>query len=449
MKIIFCLHHFLPGHVGGTEIYTLRLAQELRLKEIEAIVLVPGFDSAVTDSYIWEGIRVIRYAENSIEDRKMIMGKTAPAGLKIFSEIVKEEQPDIIHFHELAPGRGINIFHVEKAHELKVPVVLSFHVSSYTCLRGSLNYKGKEKCDGVIKIKRCTACIYQSRNITGLKETLLSTAAFTLLAAGIDPTRLNTTVGTALGFPFVIRKIKNDLLKLSAMADKIVVLAEWYKHILEKNEVPASKLLYIKQGLTSGAPPIIHHKAIALPLRIVYIGRVSEMKGVHLLIAAVGKLPEEKITLHIYGPETEDAYVTECKQQTKSKRNIHWMGTLPPENVIPALSAYHLLCLPSAFEMSPLVIQEAFAAGLPVLASDVYGNAEQIKEGINGWLFRFKDSDHLAEKLSALINDPVLVEKARRALPEVSGFTNIADRHVELYSAVINSRDRVPTPVTI
>lgn len=42
-------------------------------------------------------------------------------------------------------------------------------------------------------------------------------------------------------------------------------------------------------------------------------------------------------------------------------------------------------------EMSPLVIQEAFAARLPVIASNVYGNAEQITHGENGLLFNFND----------------------------------------------------------
>jgi glycosyltransferase involved in cell wall biosynthesis len=66
--------------------------------------------------------------------------------------------------------------------------------------------------------------------------------------------------------------------------------------------------------------------------------------------------------------------------------------------------------------MSPLVIKEAFAAGIPVLASNVYGNAEQINDGKNGWLFKFNDSDALKTKLQQLIDDPFLVEIAQKNL---------------------------------
>ncbi len=289
---------------------------------------------------------------------------------KSFRKLLVTEKPDIIHFHELAPGRGINIFHVEKAHELKIPIVLTFHLSYYTCFKGSLIYKDEKKCDGIIKVKRCTECVYQSKNITGIKAKMLDTAALALFKTGIDTTAFNSSIGTALGFPFVINKIKNDLVRLSAMANKIVVLADWYKNILEKNGVPSSKLIYIKQGLTGAVKELPVSDKIAAPLKLVFIGRISALKGLHLLIDAMADLPAEKICLDIYGPETGDGYAVECKQKSASMKNIRWMGTVASENVIETLSQYHLLCLPSTFsEMSPLVIQEAFAAGIPVLAS--------------------------------------------------------------------------------
>ena len=126
-------------------------------------------------------------------------------------------------------------------------------------------------------------------------------------------------------------------------------------------------------------------------------------------------------------------------KKSMSGKNIHWMGAIPAKEVIPTLSNYHVLCLPSTFsEMSPLVIQEAFAAGLPVIASDVYGNAEQINDDSNGWLFRFKDSKHLADKLKMLLNNLGMIEKARESFPEIYGFKDVAGEHIKLYSELIN-----------
>jgi hypothetical protein len=78
--------------------------------------------------------------------------------------------------------------------------------------------------------------VYQEKNITGIKAKFLSIASSSLYKFKLNPTRLNSTLGTALGFPFVINKIKKDLLRLSAFAEKIVVIADWYREILEKME---------------------------------------------------------------------------------------------------------------------------------------------------------------------------------------------------------------------
>jgi len=438
LKVIFCLHHFLPEYIAGTEIYTYNLAKNLSDSGVQTLVLIPNFGNDETKEYEWQGLRVIKYGENSIEDRKMIMGKKKPDGLKEFVRIIGKEKPDIIHFHELAPGSGINIFHVEKAYELKIPIVLTFHLSYYTCFKGSLIYKDVEKCDGLIKIKRCTECVYFSKGITGIKGKVLSNAALSLYKTGINTMGLNNSVGTALGFPFVIDKIKKDLLRLASFSNKIVVLTEWYKEILEKNEVPTDKLVLIKQGLTNELKITSGNIHIRLPLKIVFIGRISELKGLHLLIDAVDTIPEEKISLDIYGQETGDDYATSCKQKSTLKNNIYWHGTISSDMVIPTLSQYHALCLPSTFsEMSPLVIQEAFAAGIPVIASDVYGNAEQIKDGINGWLFRFKDSNGLALRLQELINDPRKLESAKQNFPSATSFKEVAGKHFELYSKIL------------
>lgn len=408
---------------------------------MEIAVLIPHFDCSFTDEYEWEGIRVIRYAENSIDGRKMIMGKEKPGGLTAFEDVLMVEKPDIIHFHELAPGRGFNIYHVQKAHELAISIVLTFHLPGYSCARGSLIYKNVTQCDGIIRIKRCTECVYQSKNLTGIKAKILSAAARILFNAGLNATTLNSTVGTALGFPFIINKIKKDLLKLSELAERIVVLGEWYKGILEKNGVPLAKLILIKQGLSSDIQEFSNRSKFSFPLQIVFIGRISVLKGLHLLIDAVCRLPEEKIALHIYGPETEDGYATRCKEKSKQKKNIWWGGTISSENVIATLSKYHVLCLPSTFsEMSPLVILEAFAAGIPVIASDVYGNAEQITHGKNGWLFQLNDSNDLKNKLQQLINDPGMIERSRECIKPVKTFASVAEEYEELYTEISENK---------
>ncbi|MBB1284681.1 glycosyltransferase [Flavisolibacter sp. BT320] len=439
MKVILCLHHFLPAFIGGTEVYTFNLAKRLQKQGIEPLILIPNFDDIENHEYGYEGVRVIEYAEASTEDRQMIMGKKKPDGLAMFSRIIKDEQPDIVHFHELAPGRGINIFHVETVFEKKIPVILTFHLSFYTCMKGSLLYRDEKSCDGVIRPGQCTACIYHEKGITGIKSALLVGAAQTFFRLGVDPTVMNSSIGTALGFPFVINKIKTDLLRMAAMASTIVVLADWYKEVLLKNGVPREKLVYLPQAIEMETDfPKSKIREIVSPLKVVYIGRISEQKGLHLLTDAVSMLPEESISLTIYGPDADANYARAIRQKTASKDNIHWMGAIPSSEVASVLLQHDVLCIPSKFEMSPLVIQEAFAAGLPVLASDVYGNAEQIRNGENGWLFKYKDAKDLSLKLSMLSEDPDLVKTAKQRLPVPQRFESIALKYAELYASLLN-----------
>jgi glycosyltransferase involved in cell wall biosynthesis len=381
---------------------------------------------------------VIRYAENSLNNRNLIMGKCPPSGLNSYIRIIKREQPDLIHFHEIAGGRGIGIYHVNYLYRIGIKTVITFHLSTYSCQTGNLVYKDKVLCVGIIDYFRCSACSFHSKGIGRKKSKFLDIFSKYLFKLNVNVGRLNNSLGTALSYPFIISKKKFDLINISKEVNKIIVLTKWYKNILEINGVSTEKIIHISQGVT-GNIVNINNRLSDLPVRIVFIGRVSKYKGLHHLLEAMHGLPNEKIQLDIYGPVTEDEYGILCKKMTQGVENIFWKGELSNENVIETLSGYDLLCLPSTFsEMSPLVIQEAFAAGIPVLASNVYGNAEQIKDGINGWLFEFKNSDSLRNKLKMLTENIHLIDFAKKNMPSVKSFDTIADEHMAIYHEIIN-----------
>ena len=117
---------------------------------------------------------------------------------------------------------------------------------------------------------------------------------------------------------------------------------------------------------------------------------------------------------------------------------IQWKGALAHETVVKVMSQYDALCLCSTFsEMSPLVIQEAFAAGLPVIASNVYGNAEQIKHGVNGLLFNFNDPADLLKQLQRCIDEKELLSNLSRNILPPRSFEEVANDHVKLYNSLL------------
>ena len=441
MKIIFVLNHFLPDQLGGTEVYVFNLMQQLTLKGLNVTAVIPNYGKEKTEEYFVGQQRVIKFAEPTEVDRSLIMGKIDPIGLAYFGEILKTEKPDIVHFHDLEAGSGITIRHIEISKQLRFKNIMTFHLSGYSCKTGNLMYKDKVYCDGIIKIDKCSACYYKSKNAGFFVTSVLYSFSTLLHKVGIDSSTWNNKIGTAVSFSFLIEKLKANLNKIESNCVALISLTKWYKEILIQNGLPADKISFISQGLT--AQGVFKDAVIIQPdyLKIIFVGRISPLKGIHLLIKAISELDENKVMLDIYGHDPDDDYSRQLKSTSGKMGNINWKGVLVPEQVVTTMSNYNLLCLPSTFsEMSPLVIQEAFAAGIPVIASNVYGNAEQISDGKNGWLFTFNDSNDLRFKIQQLITNPVLIEKARKHIQPVKPFINVAEEHVQLYKRIIAAK---------
>ena len=437
MKIIHCLNHFLPDSVAGTEVYTRGLVNELLLKDIEALVLIPNYGKSSNETYQYENIRVLQFAEPSVESRDLIMGKVVPGGLTHFKKIIILEKPSVIHFHIVGGSNGFSLHHLRAAKEMGIKVVMTFHLAGYTCKTGNLMFKNQEPCNGVINAEKCTWCVYTSREMGILKKNVLYAAAVIAHKMQVDATKLNNSIGTAIGFPFLIDDLKSKLLQLSGVCDKMVVLSGWYKKVLELNGIPAHKLVHVGQGVPGRYKYEKVDKQDGI-LKLIFVGRVHETKGLHLLISALSKLPHNRITLHVYGKTTDSDYAVECIKSAEQMKNIYWKGQLSPDLVAATLGHFDCLCVPSVIcEMSPLVIQEAFAAGIPVLASNVYGNAEQIKNGENGWLFNFNDSIDLKNKIQMLSNNPEIIRQAVAKIQPVKSFAAVADEYENVYKDVL------------
>ncbi len=438
MKILQVLNHFLPDNIAGTEIYVKTLASFFLQSGHQSIVIIPNHGISKTVTYFLEGVKVIKYAEPSIVDRALIMGKRTSDGLKFFLEIIEEENPDIVHFHELAGSNGITLNHITEVKRLGIKIVFTAHLASYSCKTGNLMYKDKLLCDGKIDVNKCTTCVLTIKNKHHWKTNLLFPISHLNYLLGLNTTNLNSSIGTALGYHFIIKKLKDDLINLVASCDKFVVLTDWYKQVLLDNNVDENKLALIKQGLPSSETVEKKNSVASLPIKVIFIGRISHFKGLHILLEAFSHLPSDKIILNIYGKDNNDEYAMECKFAASKLNNVYWHNVLEPALVLQTIVKNDILCLPSTFsEMSPLVIQEAFATRTPVLASNVYGNAEQITHGHNGWLFNFNDAEDLKSKLAYLIHNTSAIHNASNNILKVKSFADVYLEYEKLYNEIL------------
>lgn len=438
MKIFLCLNHFLPANIAGTEIYTFNLARYLVRNNYAVTVLIPHYGEVTNAEYYYENIRVLQFAEPSIVNRELIMRKVKPIGVSSFSEILENEKPAIIHFHTVSGSNGITMHHVRAAAKLGIKLLFTFHISGYSCTTGTLKLNNQVPCDGYVDPLRCTTCIYQSKGITGIKNRWLTSITALLYKVRYNARSWNNSAGTALGFPFMIEALKKDLEEMATLGEGIIVLTHWYKKVMEINKVPRSKLFYIAQGLPGNPGSIIYNLEDApAPLRFIYIGRITEDKGLHLIIEALKFFGTKAVYLTICGAPGDLHYYNKLREITKGRDNIYWKGVVEPVEIISEISRHHCLCIPSIIcEMSPLVIQEAFAAKVPVLASAVYGNAEQVKDGENGWLFRQGETDDLRKKIELLIEEPQLLSLARKNIVPIRSFESVGQDHDLIYQKI-------------
>ncbi len=439
MKVLQVLNHFLPQQTAGTEVYTWALSKHLQKNGFDVKVLIPNYGQITSSNYIYDGVFVHQYAEPSVVDRSLIMGFREPDGLIHFKKYILDERPDIIHFHELAGSNGITLKHVQIAKKIGAKVIMTFHLAGYSCMTGTLVQQGKTLCDGVIDLQKCSNCYLQSIGHGKIATTLTEVSRLFYIFS-INTTYWRNKVGTAIGTVPIISKLKKDLSYLVSQCDYVVSLTDWYKKILVENGINQSKLKVIYQGIPFYNTNYVSKKKIYDgPLKLIFLGRINKFKGLHLLIDAIKDIDPLSIQLSIFGNSDDLHYESSLKIHTTSNKNISWYGKLNQEDVVSTLQEHDVLCLCSTFsEMSPLVIQEAFAAGLPVIASNVYGNAEQISHNHNGLLFGINNVNELRVQIMRCINEPLLLLDLTKNIKPPRSFKEVGKEYIDLYKNLMN-----------
>jgi glycosyltransferase involved in cell wall biosynthesis len=118
------------------------------------------------------------------------------------------------------------------------------------------------------------------------------------------------------------------------------------------------------------------------------------------------------IEIDVYGNVGEEGYFKSCKEIFL----FNYKGIITRKELSKLLPEYDFMVLPSVFtEMYPMVVQEAFSAGLPVIASSAKGNRDAITNGVNGFLFEYDNAKDLAKTI-----DKAYQLKASGWLPEFS-----------------------------
>lgn len=167
---------------------------------------------------------------------------------------------------------------------------------------------------------------------------------------------------------------------------------------------------------------------------IIFVGRVDERKGIAELLAAFKEKPA--LNLHIVGPDSSGYLKDVCES------NIIKHGELSHDKTIEIMRDMDALILPSYSEGFPLVILEAMAVGLPVIATDV-GSVKEMIEDKGGVLIRPRQVGDIVEAIKSIYPIEVRTKMSKfniRKVKECYTCSCVLNRLVEIYEQAIGEK---------
>lgn len=137
-----------------------------------------------------------------------------------------------------------------------------------------------------------------------------------------------------------------------------------------------------------------------------YVGTVDKRKGLIYLIEAINKLPfKDKICLNVVGKVTDPKYFEIVKNRIAELglvNQVHFLGRVSDEQLTDCYEKAEIFTFPSLLEGYGIVLIEALSKGIPVVCFDNTAMPYTVKDGVNGFLAKNKDTEDLARKLEGL-----------------------------------------------
>jgi glycosyltransferase involved in cell wall biosynthesis len=174
----------------------------------------------------------------------------------------------------------------------------------------------------------------------------------------------------------------------------------------------------------------------------VYLGRLSQEKGIRILLDAWRALPDIPLEIIGDGPLREEVAAAVARPDLA---HVRLVGPLPHDSALARLAVARMLVFPSiCYETFAFSIVEALACGLPVIASRLGAQAEVVNDGVSGLLFTAGDPNALRDTVRRLASSPELgarlSEGARREFHD--RFSSDASYSVlmDIYARVIKRK---------
>jgi len=290
-----------------------------------------------------------------------LIGKTvwASDSYHDFGKTLEAARPDIVHIHNTFPLISPSIYWA--CRERQVAVVQTLHNYRLFC-PGANFFRAGKPCEDCV-----TGSFWQGVAHGCYRDSRSETAAVALMLS-----------------------VHHARKTFAQMVDRYIALTDFARGRFVNAGLPAEKIT-VKPNCVNPDPGLrTNNGSYAL-----FVGRVSQEKGVPTLVKAWRQLPRT-IPLKVIGDGPARATLA-AEAAAEGLTNISFLGQQPREQVTAAMKGARFLVFPSElYENLPLTIIEAFACGVPVLASSLGAMQEIVEESVTGHFFQPGNADDLA-----------------------------------------------------
>lgn len=309
-------------------------------------------------------------------------------------ERIQAFRPDVIHVHNTFPAMSPSVFWA--ASRAGVPIVLTLHNFRLLCLDATFLREGRI-CESCYGRSLAGGVRHGCFNDSVAQSAVVAVAATLHRRIGTWQSRVTRFIAlnrfcrdrfAGAGFPVERFRIKPNFVE-----DSIGVA---------------------RTGRGSGGG--------------YFVGRLSEEKGFGLLASVADRLPADAIRIIGDGP---------LAPQARAAFGERWLGALPSAQVMERLRLARWAVIPSiCYEQFPRVIVEAFACGVPVIASRLGSLPELVEDGVTGLLFEPGNAQDLAAKVRWAEEHPDAMRRFGDAAREVYLQRYTAQRNFDELTAI-------------
>lgn len=214
------------------------------------------------------------------------------------------------------------------------------------------------------------------------------------------------------------------------LADSIIVASRFTASTLQATPFQVPEPFIVPYGCPQVQLDTPTESDPSRPLRVLYVGGLSQRKGVADLLKAVAQI-EGDVELTLVGKR-----IAGCAPLDAALQRYKWIDSLPHEKILSTMRAHDVLVFPSLFEGFGLVLTEALSQGLPIISTNHTCAPDLITDGKEGFIVPIRDPDAIADRLTKLSEDRSLLQQMKCHALEAARAHTWSNYHDGIVAAV-------------